>query len=457
MAVVMIGVDPHKASHTAVAINAAEEPLGQVRVRASAVQAERLLGWARAWPERAWAVEGAGGLGHLLAQQLLSAGERVLDVPPKLAARVRLLATGNVNKNDPGDARSVAVAALRSAQVREAWRDDHAAVLKVWSKRYRDLGRARTQVACRLHQVLCELVPGGVPGEITAGRAGQVLASITPAGAVQAARWELAAELTEDLRGVDARIRETRKKAAAAVRAAGTCLTGLFGVGPVIAATVIGDVRTVSRFPGRDRFAAYNGTAPIEVSSGGRKVYRLSRRGNRRLNHAIHMAAVTQIRYRHTKGRAYYDKKLAEGKTGERSAARAEAPDQRRHLRLPARRRPARRRSQEPGRATGEPLCIQGGRLTPRPPALRASHSRACHPPYDPRYSFSRAAAISCERAAGSRTGRSPAAQRRPQGVLDAARARADNARGGKGGHAQAPQQHVQLEAAPAPRLTLPP
>ena len=92
-------------------------------------------------------------------------------------------------------------------------------------------------------------------------------------------------------------------------------MTGLFGVGPVIAATVIGDVRHVSRFPNRDHFAAYNGTAPIEVSSGSRKVYRLSRRGNRRLNHAIHMAAVTQIRYRHTKGRAYYDKKLAEGKT----------------------------------------------------------------------------------------------------------------------------------------------
>jgi len=315
MAVVMIGGDPHKASHTAVAISAAEEPLDQLRVRASAVQAERLLEWAQAWPERAWAVEGAGGIGHLLAQQLLSAGERVLDVAPKLAARVRLLATGNVNKNDPNDARSVAVAALRSAQVRDVRRDDHAAVLKVWSKRYRDLGRARTQVACRLHQVLCELIPGGVPGEITAGQAARFLGSVTPAGAVEAARWELAAELTEDLRGTDARIRETRKKAAAAVAAAGTSLTTLFGVGPVIAAAVIGDVRHVSRFPGRDRFAAYNGTAPIEVSSGGRKVYRLSRRGNRRLNHAIHMAAVTQIRYRHTKGRAYYDKKLAEGKT----------------------------------------------------------------------------------------------------------------------------------------------
>src|SRR5213078_4731445 len=194
MAVVMIGVDPHKASHTAVAINAAEEPLGQVRVRASAVQAERLLAWARAWPERTWAVEGAEGLGHLLAQQLLSAGERVLDVQPKLAARVRLLATGDINKNDPNDARSVAVAALRSRGVREARCDDHAAVLKVWSKRYRDLGRARTQVACRLHAVLCDLVPGGMPKQITAGQAARILASITSSGAVEAARCELAAE-----------------------------------------------------------------------------------------------------------------------------------------------------------------------------------------------------------------------------------------------------------------------
>jgi transposase len=315
MAAVMIGIDPHKASHTAVAISAAEEPLGELQVRACAAQAERLLEWAAAWPQRTWAVEGAGGLGHLLAQQLLAAGERVLDVPPKLGARVRLLATGNVNKNDPNDARSVAVAALRSAGVREVRADDHAAVLKIWSKRYRDLGRARTQVACRLHAVLCELVPGGFSKAITAGQAARVLGSIRPPDAVAAARRELAAALVKDLRGIDARIRETRTKLAVAVQAAGTSLTGLFGVGPVIAAAVIGDVRDVSRFGGRDPFAAYNGTAPIEVSSGPRKVYRLSRRGNRRLNHAIHMAAVTQVRHRHSQGRAYYDKKLAEGKT----------------------------------------------------------------------------------------------------------------------------------------------
>src|SRR5271170_8145218 len=181
--------------------------------------------------------------------------------------------------------------------------------------RYRDLGRSRTQVVCRLHAVLCELIPGGVSKALTAAAAARLLESIAPAGAVEAARCELAAAFAEDLRGIDARIRETRKKLAVAVQAAGTSLTGLYGVGPVVAAVVIGDVRNVSRFPGRDHFAADDGTAPIEVSSGQRKIYRLSRRGNRRLNHAIHMAAVTQVSHRHSDGRACYDKKLAEGKT----------------------------------------------------------------------------------------------------------------------------------------------
>ena len=193
MAAVMIGVDPDKGSHAAVAIGAAGEPLGEVRVRALAAQAGQLVAWAADWPERIWAVEGAGGLGHLLARQLVAAGERVLDVQPGLGARVRLLTAGGTNKNDPEDARSVAVAALRSTARREVKPDDHAAVLKVWPRRHRDLGRTRTQVACRLHAVLCELVPGGIAKEITAAHAARVLVSAEPAGAVGLAHHELAA------------------------------------------------------------------------------------------------------------------------------------------------------------------------------------------------------------------------------------------------------------------------
>jgi transposase len=313
MAAVMIGAGPHKGSHTAVAIRPGEEPLGEVRVRASAAQAERLLAWAADWSERTWAVEGAGGLGHLLAQQLLAVGEHVLDVQPKLCARVRLLAAGKTNKNDPNDARSVAIAALRSAARREVQPDDHTAVLQVWSKRHRDLGRSRTQVVCRLHAVLCELIPGGISKAITAAHAARVLDAIEPADAVAAARHQLAGEFLEDLRRIDAQMRQAKNRLTAAVRASGTTLTQACGVGPVIAATVPGAVTDVSRIASRDQFAAYNGTAPIEVSSGSRKIHRLSRRGNRRLNHAIHMAAVTQIRYRDT--RAYCDRKIAEGKS----------------------------------------------------------------------------------------------------------------------------------------------
>jgi len=254
----MTGVDPHKGSHTAVAIGAGEEPLGELRVRASASQAQQLVQWAAAWPERTWAVEGASGLGHMLAQQLAAAGERVLDVQPKLAARVRLLASGDTNKNDPDDARSAAVAALRSAACREVRPDDHATVLKVWSKRHRDLGRLRTQVACRLHAVLCELVPGGVRKEITAAHAARILEAAGPAGVVEIARWELATDFLVDLRRIDAQMSQTKKRLAAAVKASGTTLTELFGVGPVTAATVLAEVQDVSRIPARDRFAAYN-------------------------------------------------------------------------------------------------------------------------------------------------------------------------------------------------------
>ena len=182
MAAVMIWVDPHKASHTAVAIR---------RRRSRWVSCGSAPAWPRpsgCWPGRR---PGRSGLGPLRAPEGRatcwpgSCCPRVSG-QPKLGARVRLLAAGDVTKNDPNDARSVAVAALRSAGVREVRADDHAAVLKIWSKRYRDLGRTRTLVVCRLHAVLGELIPGGVPKAITAARAARVLKAIRPEGAVEA-------------------------------------------------------------------------------------------------------------------------------------------------------------------------------------------------------------------------------------------------------------------------------
>jgi transposase len=236
-------------------------------------------------------------------------------VPPKLAARVRLPGSGPADKNDPDDALPVAIAALRSAGCLPVRADDHAAVLTVRAKRYRDLSRSRNQVVCRLHAVLCQLVAGGVSKRITAGQAARILDQVEPRGAAGAARWQLAEQFLTDLRRTGIQRRDIQHKLVVAVRASGTTVTEIFGVGPAVAAAVIGDVGDISRFASKDSFAAYNGTAPAGVSSGNRVACRLSLRGNRRMNHAVHMAAVTQIRYRHTRGRAYYDKKLAEGKT----------------------------------------------------------------------------------------------------------------------------------------------
>jgi hypothetical protein len=157
---VMTGIDPRKGSHTAVAIDAGEGTLDEIRVSASPAQTDQLLGWADRFNERRWAVESAQGLGYLLSQQLVAAGEQVVDVPAVLAARVRVLGTGTSQKNDPNDARSVAVAALRSDRLGMVRADDHARVLRLLAKRQRDLGRLKNKTACRVHALLLELTPG---------------------------------------------------------------------------------------------------------------------------------------------------------------------------------------------------------------------------------------------------------------------------------------------------------
>ena len=312
---VIIGVDPHKGSHTAVAIDGDEVSLGELKVRATRRQVPQLLEWAAPFDKRTWAIESAGGLGYLLSQQLVAAGENVVDVPATLAARVRLLGSGHSGKNDPNDARSVAIAALRAPRLAAVEPADHATVLRLLAKRHLDLGRARNRTACRLHALLAELVPGGIPNELQASEARRLLDSVHPASAPEAARHSIAGDHLDDLQRLDEQMKASRRRIADAVAASGTSLVELFGIGPITACSLIGHSGDIRRFATRDRYAMYNGSAPIDVSSGGRITRRVNRRGNRRLNHALHMIAVTQIRFRHSDGRAYYDRKIAEGKT----------------------------------------------------------------------------------------------------------------------------------------------
>jgi transposase len=185
---VMIGIDPHKASHTAVAIGGDEDQIASVKVRATSRQVEQLLCWADPFEKRTWAIESVGGMGYLLAQQLVARGEDVVDVPTTLASRIRVLATGRSNKNDPNDAHSIAIAALRAPALRQVEPADHAEVLRLLSKRNWDLGRQRARVICRLHSLFSEVAPGGIAKEMYVSDAEALLAKVVPESPAQQIR-----------------------------------------------------------------------------------------------------------------------------------------------------------------------------------------------------------------------------------------------------------------------------
>jgi transposase len=310
----MIGIDPHKATHTAVAVDDDENVIDEFTLGASKDQGERLRDWALGLGKREWAVESANGLGYLIGQQLVAAGETVFDVPPVLASRVRLMGSGKSQKNDPNDARSIAIAALRSHRLRVVEPDDHVVVLRLLVKRHRDMARLRNKHCSRLHALLLELEAGGIGGKISVTNASELLDRIVTIDEAARYRILIAREVVDDIARLDATLRASKKRIAQAVQVSGTSLTDIVGVGPIGAATIIGYTKDVTRFPTRGHYATYNATAPIEVSSAGNTKHRLNLRGNRILNHAIHIAAVTQLRH-DTNGRTYYDKKIAEGKT----------------------------------------------------------------------------------------------------------------------------------------------
>ena len=185
--------------------------------------------------------------------------------------------------------------------------------MRLLSERRRDLVRARTQAVNRLHQVLMELVPAGAERNLTATKAKEVVATVRPRDVAGRARRQLAVDLIDDVAVFDRKLKAVDERITEAVKASGTTLTDIVGVGPITAATILGEVGDIARFATADNFASYTGTAPLEASSGEVVRHRLSRAGNRRLNSALHVIALSNKRY-DPRGKAYYERKLAAGK-----------------------------------------------------------------------------------------------------------------------------------------------
>ena len=302
---VFIGVDPHKLSATIEVVDNHETVLATGRFSTDKAGYAAMRKHVHAWPERVWAVEGSNGAGRPLAQRLLADGEHVVDVPAKLSARARLFDTGHNRKTDAHDAHAVAVVAVRTKGLRVLSYDEQLEALRMLADRREELTRQRVQAVNRLQRLLSELTPGKTKKDLTALQAKAILASVRPR--------DLAGKTRKRL-GVEKKIKALTKELKAMVLASGSSLMELPGVGPVVAARVLADVGDVARFMNRNRFASWTGTAPIEASSGEIVRHRLSRAGNRRMNHMIHIAATTQVRL-NTPGRAYFLRKLAAGKT----------------------------------------------------------------------------------------------------------------------------------------------
>jgi transposase len=314
MSTVVIGMDPHKRSATIEIMAGDETVLGGGRFGTDAAGYRAMVAAARRWPQRTWAVEGCQGIGAHIASRLVADGEQVVDVPPKLSARARVFATGQGRKTDATDAHSVALVATRMSGLRPVADDQQLAVLRILAGRRRSLGEDHTRMISQLHRLLLGLIPGGAQVSLSAARARALLAKVRPRDAAGKMRKRVAAELVSDLERIYQRKKAAGKELRDMLATTGSTLTQLHGIGPSGAARLLAGVGDITRFPDRAHFASWNGTAPIDASSGEQIRHRLSRAGNRQINRALHIMAVVQLR-NPTEGRAYFDRKVAAGKT----------------------------------------------------------------------------------------------------------------------------------------------
>lgn len=265
---VIIGVDPHKLSATIEVVDQHEQLLGSGRFTTDQAGYTAMRAYAKAWPDRVWAVEGGNGAGRPLAQRLLEAGEHVVDVPAKLAARVRLFDTGHNRKTDAHDAHAVAAVAVRTANLRVLKVDGELEAMRMLADRLEAPTRRRVQTVCRLQALLGELLPGQAKRDISTTQAKAMLATVRPRDIAGKTRRRIAAEELAELIAVEAKMKKTTAELKTMVLDRESRLMDIHGVGAVVAARILADVGDVARFADRNRFASWTGTAPLDASSG---------------------------------------------------------------------------------------------------------------------------------------------------------------------------------------------
>jgi transposase len=221
---VIIGVDPHKLSATIEVVDQREQLLGSGRFTTDRAGYAAMRTYAKKWPDRVWAVEGSNGAGRPLAQRLLEDGEQVVDVPAKLAARVRLFDTGHNRKTDAHDAHAVAAVAARTPTLRVLQLDGELEALRMLTDRREALTRRRVQTVDRLQALLAELLPGQAKRDITTGQAKSMLASVRPRDIAGRTRRRIAAEELAELIAVEAKIKKATAELKAIVLAHGSHL-----------------------------------------------------------------------------------------------------------------------------------------------------------------------------------------------------------------------------------------
>ena len=322
---ITIGIDPHTRTHSAAALDAQGRLLEEITVGSNAAELDRLARWIEGvGAERTVAIEGARGFGLALCRKLLAAGERILDVAPALTASERRSAR-KAGKDDRGDAVAVARIALRERGLPRVSAEVAASDLKLLVDARDQLVSEATRVRNRLHALLVTIAPGYQEHvrDLT-GSASLLVARrlASRARGRDQVRSTLACSAISRLRSLSAEIDGLEREITSVLdQAEPGNLLSICGVGSLVAAKILGEVRGVGRFSSAAAFASYSGTAPIPASSGTVIRHRLHRGGNRQLNRALHIVALTQAR-RDARARAFLARKRAEGKTP-REARRA--------------------------------------------------------------------------------------------------------------------------------------